>query len=195
MMRYFFDVDGVVLDFESRYIQALKQYFNLNLPDNYQPQCWYFSDILKEEQVLEGWEKFISSEEFGALSPLVEVDRFNRVFGGLPVHFITNIPPQYLKARETNLLKAGFQFHSVHCGGFLSFDHGPPRKKADIIKELLNPEETVFFMDDHPDNCVNVHEMFPDAEIWLITRSFNTSFSHPAIKRADHWDHIFDRFV
>ena len=54
--RCFFDVDGVVLDFESSFIKVVGAYFKLEVPENYQPENWFFSDLLTWEQVEEGWE-------------------------------------------------------------------------------------------------------------------------------------------
>ena len=36
MLRCFFDVDGVVLDFESSYLRVISAYFQLDLPENFQ---------------------------------------------------------------------------------------------------------------------------------------------------------------
>ena len=41
-----FDVDGVVLDFESSFIKVVGDYFKLEVPENYQPENWFFSDLL-----------------------------------------------------------------------------------------------------------------------------------------------------
>ena len=57
--RCFFDVDGVVLDFESSFIKVVGDYFKLEVPENYQPGNWFFSDLLTWEQVEEGWEYFL----------------------------------------------------------------------------------------------------------------------------------------
>ncbi len=190
MFRFFFDVDGVLLDFEGTYIPYIKNYFQLKIPDDYQPNCWFFSDLLTHEQLMEGWDAFIESEEFGQLAPLVEPELFNSVFGAYPVHFITNIPPDYIGKRKQNLHSAGFQWDSLHSGGFVSFDDNPPVLKADIIQQLAKDGEILVFIDDHPDNCVNVFEHFSHAHVWLKSRPFNLEFTHPTIRRVDTWDEI-----
>lgn len=40
--RCFFDVDGVVLDFESSFIKVVGDYFKLEVPENYQPEIGFF---------------------------------------------------------------------------------------------------------------------------------------------------------
>ena len=190
--RCFFDVDGVVLDFESSFIQVVQDYFSLEVPKNYQTINWNFSDLLTMEQVKEGWEHFLKSRHFEQIPPLVDPERFNRTFGAYPVHFITNIPPKCLERRQRNLKQVGYDYISAHCAGFVNYDGQPPRTKADVIRELLKEEEQLLFVDDHPDNCVNVHEAFPEGEVWLMTRPHNQDFEHSGIRRALHWDDVLE---
>ena len=53
-------------------------------------------------------------------------------------------------------------------------------------------ENGVLFVDYHPDNCLNVREAFPDAEIWLMSRPFNSNFEHPKIRRATNWSEVLE---
>ena len=190
--RCFFDVDGVVLDCESSFIQVVQDYFSLEVPKNYQTINWNFSDLLTMEQVKEGWEHFLKSRHFEQIPPLVDPERFNRTFGAYPVHFITNIPPDCLERRVKNLRNAGFKFESAHCGGFINYDGNTSKTKAEVIQELRQDDESVIFVDDHPDNCLNVLESFPDAEIWLMSRPFNADFKHPEIRRAIDWSEVLE---
>jgi len=188
----FFDVDGVLLDFEEGFTRVIKEYFNLDVPADYVPESFWFSDLLTKDQVLEGWDYFLHSNEFEKLEPMVDPKEFNKTFGAYPVHFITNIPPECLERRETNLRNVGFKFDSARCAGFINYKDHPPQTKADVIKELYQKEKGILFVDDHPDNCLNVRETFPDAEIWLMSRPFNTDFEHPEIRRAKNWSEVLD---
>ncbi len=188
-----FDVDGVMLNFEKSFVSAINDYFELNLPEGYVPESYWFSDILSQEQVVEGWNYFIHSPLFGQMEPLVDPVLFNSFFGAYPVHFITNIPPECLEQRKANLRNIGFHFDSAHCAGMLNYEGHPPQNKADVIQSLLKDDESIIFVDDHPDNCINVYEAFPDAEVWLITRKFNIDFEHTQIKRAQNWNDLFER--
>ena len=73
---------------------------------------------------------------------------------------------------------------------FLAVDKGTTLTKAEVMKELLHSDESIIFIDDHPDNCLNVLESFPDAEIWLMSRPFNADFKHPEIRRANDWSEV-----
>ena len=186
----FFDVDGVLLDFEGGFIKAIKDYYQLDIPEDFQTESFWFSDLLTKEQVQEGWHNFIHSPEFEQLRPMIDPEQFNAKFGAYPVHFITNIPPDCLERRVKNLRNAGFKFKSAHCGGFINYEGKTSKTKAEVIQELLKDDESVIFVDDHPDNCLNVLESFPDAEIWLMSRLFNADFKHPEIRRAIDWSEV-----
>tara|TARA_B100000700_G_scaffold300790_1_gene369351 strand:+ start:19 stop:630 length:612 start_codon:yes stop_codon:yes gene_type:complete len=192
MYSCFFDVDGVLLDFESGFTKVIKEYFKLDVPADYVPESFWFSDLLSKEQVMEGWDYFIHSSEFEKLEPLVDPEEFNSTFGAYPIHFITNIPPDCLKRREKNLRNVGFKFNSARCAGFINYEDHPAKTKADVIRELNQEENGVLFVDDHPDNCLNVREVFPDAEIWLMSRPFNSNFEHPKIRRATNWSVVLE---
>ena len=78
----------------------------------------------------------------------------------------------------------------AHCAGLIQYDGHPAQTKAELIQDLLEDNEGFMFVDDHPDNCINVHENFPDAEVWLMSRAHNLDFNHSVIRRALHWDDI-----
>ena len=188
----FFDVDGVLLDFEGGFTKTVKDYFKLDVADDFVSKSFWFSDLLTKEQVMEGWDYFLQSSEFEELEPMVDPEKFNAAFGAYPVHFITNIPLDCLERREKNLRNAGFKFDSAHCAGFIDYDGYSTQTKAEVIKELHQEEKTVLFVDDHPDNCLNVRESFPEAEIWLMSRPFNDDFEHPEIRRAMNWNEVLE---
>ena len=192
MYSCFFDVDGVLLDFERGFTKTVKDYFKLEVAEHFVSKSFWFGDLLTKEQVMEGWDYFLHSTEFEELEPMVDPEQFNAAFGAYPVHFITNIPLDCLERRENNLRNAGFKFDSAHCAGFIDYDGYSTQTKAEVIQELLQEEKTVLFVDDHPDNCLNVRESFPEAEIWLMSRPFNDDFDHPEIRRARDWAEVLE---
>ena len=105
--------------------------------------------------------------------------------------FSGNIPslPE-LVPKSADLKKVGYRFSSAHCAGLVQYDGHPAQTKAELIQDLLEDNEGFMFVDDHPDNCINVHENFPDAEVWLMSRAHNQDFNHSVIRRALHWDDI-----
>ena len=192
MYSCFFDVDGVLLDFGRGFTKTVIDYFKLEVAEDFVSKSFWFGDLLSKEQVMKGWDYFLHSTEFEELEPMVDPEQFNAAFGAYPVHFITNIPLDCLERREKNLRNAGFKFDSAHCAGFIDYDGYSTQTKAEVIQELLQEENTVMFVDDHPDNCLNVWENFPKAEIWLMARPFNYDFIHPKIRRARNWDEVLE---
>ena len=79
---------------------------------------------------------------------------------------------------------------AIVVGVPVMFKIAEAQTKAELIQELLEDNEGFMFVDDHPDNCINVHENFPDAEVWLMSRAHNQDFKHSVIRRALHWDDI-----
>ncbi len=61
MIRCFFDVDGVLLDFEGSFLKAVSHYFNLEIPANYQTDSLLFKDLLTQEQMQKRWRYFLNS--------------------------------------------------------------------------------------------------------------------------------------
>ena len=192
-MRIFFDVDGVVLDFEKSFLNLLKKYFNLVLPETYKHNNWSFSDIINPKEFDEAWNYFLKSDEFENISSLVDPELFNQTFRAYPVHFITNIPKFALEKREKNLYNLGYEFESVHCAGLHKYDINQ-KTKSEEIKIHIKKNEKIMFVDDHPDNCLDIFNNFPKGIIWLMDRPHNRKFNHPNIKRAFNWDKLIYEF-
>ena len=45
MYSNFFDVDGVLLDFEGGFMKVIKDYFQLDIPDDFSSICMRASDL------------------------------------------------------------------------------------------------------------------------------------------------------
>lgn len=192
-MRLFFDVDGVLLNFERGFVQWLNVNFGKNLPEDYEASSWYFDDVLTEEQCREAWHVFLGSEDAGRLQPYLEPARFNALTGERAVHLLTNFPDLHMETRVENLAALGFRYESLHHCGFSTFDPAGTPSKSQIVSNLLQPGERGLFVDDHPRNCLDVAENCPGVEVWLMSRKFNRDFDHPEIRRAAGWPPIVER--
>jgi len=129
----------------------------------------------------------------GELPTLVEPGRFNRLASRHSVHLVTNFPEPHMAKRLANLQAHGFSYHSLHYCGLHGYKELQPRSKAQVIQSLRERRGEGLFVDDHPDNCVDVQRHCPDVEVWLMSRRFNRGFAHPQIRRADGWDALFAR--
>ena len=70
----YFDVDGVLLDFEGGFTKAVKDYFKLEVAEDFVSKSFWFSDLLTKDQVMEGWDYFLHSSEFEELQPMVTLN-------------------------------------------------------------------------------------------------------------------------
>ena len=193
MLRLCFDVDGVVLDFDSSYAYEAKHYFGIEIPQGNVPV--YASENLTDQQRYQIWESLVKSKRFEALETLVDIERFNHIFQGVSVNFITNIPESIKEARLRNLHHLGFEFESLHCAGLIKFPEDHTLNKSEMIKQLKSPKDHIVFLDDQIDNCLDMIESLPDAHIMLLSTPFNQdSLLQDGIERIENWDHFFERF-
>jgi len=192
-MRLFLDVDGVLLNFESAFARWLNGYFGLGLPHDYETESWFFDDLLEREQLVEAWHAFLEAQDSARLHPLVPPKRFNALAGTYPVHLLTNFPEPHMDKRVRNLERVGMAYESLHYCGLHSFNGHAPQTKATLVDALRRPDEPAVFVDDHPDNCLDVANHCDGVEVWLMSRRFNADFHDPRIRRAEGWEPLFER--
>jgi uncharacterized HAD superfamily protein len=141
----------------------------------------------------DGWHRFLDSRIAGELPALVEPERFNRLAERHSLHLVTNFPQPHMEKRHANLQALGFAYDTLHYCGLHGYKELRPLSKAQVIQSLRVGRGEGLFVDDHPDNCVDVHRNCPDVEVWLMSRRFNRDFQHPAIQRAQDWEVLFTR--
>jgi hypothetical protein len=198
-MQLFLDIDGVLLNFERSFVLWLNEHHEMGLPEDYEANNWDFTEILDKEELDRRWRSYLASDEAGRMAPLIEPERFNALANGHAVHLVTNFPLPHWEKRVRNLADLGFRYDSLtHCG-FLVFDEThSPRSKADVIRGLRAEDAgskaaSALFLDDHPDNCLDVLKHCPDVEVWLMSRRFNREFAHPNVRRAVDWESVGQR--
>ena len=192
-MRLFFDVDGVLLNFERAFVQWLNDHQGLGLPEDYETTSWYFEEVMPEEECKNAWHHFLGSDDAARMQPYVDPAHFNTLTANRAVHLLTNFPHSSWEKRMQNLQAIGFKYDSVHHCGFNSFDSGDTPSKSEVITRLLQPGEAGLFVDDHPQNCLDVVRNCPQVEVWLMSRRFNQGFEHPQIHRARDWSSVTGR--
>ncbi|MCZ6532086.1 MAG: hypothetical protein O7A08_03895 [SAR324 cluster bacterium] len=194
-MQFFLDIDGVLLNFEGAFVRFLNRTYGMDLPERYETGSWFFDDLLTREEMYERWQAFLDSRDSGQMEALVAPARFNALTAGNPVHLLTNFPEPYMEKREANLAALGFRYDSLHFCGLHAYRDKVPPSKGEIVAELRDPERPGFFIDDHPDNCLDVLERCRDVEVWVMSRFFNREFTHPKVRRAADWPSLFARLA
>ncbi len=160
---------------------------------HYEAESWDFEECLDKEAVLESWHRFLESRAAGEMRPLVAPQAFNRVAAEHTVHLVTNFPQPHMPKRLANLDAVGFAYETLHYCGLHGYRDLRPMTKAQVIQSLRDARGEGLFVDDHPDNCLDVHTHCPDVEVWLMSRRFNRAFAHPRIQRARDWGCLFER--
>ncbi|HKI97645.1 MAG TPA: hypothetical protein VKB51_04125 [bacterium] len=192
-MQLFIDIDGVLLNFEQAFVRWLNEEYLLGLPPDYEAESWDFEEVLEPGRLRDGWHAFLESPQAGELVPLVAPERFNRLAAAHSVHLVTNFPQPHMAKREANLERSGFAYDTLHYCGLHGYKDVRPQTKAQVIQALRDARGEGLFVDDHPDNCLDVQRNCPDVEVWLMSRRFNQGFEHPVIRRAPDWDVLFER--
>jgi len=194
-MQLFVDIDGVLLNFERAFVGFLNRAYGMGLPERYETPNWFFEDLLTREQMYERWQAFLDSEDSGKMEPLVAPERFNVLATGCSVYLLTNFPLPYMEKRERNLAALGIAYQSIHFCGLHPYKDTVPPSKADIVGRLSRPGTAALFIDDHPENCMDVLDNCGHVEVWVMSRHFNKDFSHPRVRRAKGWQCVFDRLA
>lgn len=192
-MQLFFDIDGVLLNFERSFVGWMNAQYAMGLPHDYEAADWDFTEVLDPEELDRRWRRFLAEPASARMEPLIAPERFNALARGHEVHLVTNFPLPHMERRLENLTALGFVYEGLHHCGFLVFDDIVPKTKAQTIAELRRSHEPALFVDDHPDNCLDVVQNCADVEVWLMSRRFNRSFAHPQVKRAQDWDCVVKR--
>src|SRR3970282_427251 len=192
-MQLFIDIDGVLLNFEHAFVRWLNAHYRLGLPPDYEAESWDFEEVLAPDMLRDGWHAFLESQMAGEMPALVEPRQFNRLARRPDVPRLTNFPEPHMAKRLANLEAHGFSYRSLHYCGLHGYKELRPRSKAEVIQSLRADRGELLFVDDHPDNCVDVQRNCPEAEVWLMSRRFNRGFAHPTIRRTEGWDALFAR--
>jgi len=192
-MQLFCDIDGVLLNFERSFVRWLNAEHGMGLAEDYEANHWDFTEIMEAAELERRWRRYLASPEAGQMGPLIEPARFNALANAHDVHLVTNFPLAHWEKRVRNLAELGFRYASLNHCGFLVVDNQPPKTKAQVVRELRAQPHDALFLDDHPDNCLDVVQHCPDVEVWLMTRRFNRQFAHPAVRRAENWDSVLQR--
>lgn len=191
-MQLFVDIDGVILDFESSFVRWLNGYLGLELPQDYEPKRWNFTEVLSPTQTERVWHAFLASEQAAQLDPLVCPEHFNALRKDHYVHLVTSFPQEHIAKRWANLEALGFAWDELHVCSSAAVKGELPSKSR-VIRQLLRAGEEALFVDDHPDNCLEVHRDCPQLEVWIMSRRFNRTFSDAGIRRAKNWYCLFQR--
>jgi len=195
-MEFFLDVDGVILDFESTFMDFVRQNYIADLPLGFVPTSWELDDgPLSKLDVDIAWDAFMASGQFGQLKLLADKHSFNHISEGSAVHLVTNLPEIHYQERIENLDKYGLKFSSLNMGGHHDFGIKDYPSKAQVIDKLRDASKQMIFLDDHPENCRVVKARFPEAQVFLMQRPHNLEIADELWVRVTSWLDFAERFT
>lgn len=191
-MKIGFDIDGVLADFNTAYIQLTKQLTERNLfPPDYKPHCWSYPEALgyTPEEVKRVWTFIKRSPNFWAdLTPEPGAATLQRLYPDLvlnnDIYFCTSRPGESAKW-QTELWLAVLLGNPVPTPTVLISS-----KKGSCAKAL----DLDVYIDDNYDNVWDVAMESPDTRCYLLDREYNRLGPLPdSVTRIPTVDTMFEQ--
>ena len=190
-MEFYFDVDGVLLDFETGFVELIRRDYVPDLPLDFVPNTWALTSEFQNLDLDKIWVKFLKSEDFSNLRPIVNVKQFNQISLKHRVNLISNLPQTSKNKRLENLKKAGFLFEDLYMAGHLNFGKRKYPTKSEVISRIKTKNLGFVFLDDHPRNCEDVKGVFSESMVYLMSRKHNEKYKSSSCIRVHTWDAFF----
>ncbi|MBT6615704.1 MAG: hypothetical protein HOB38_26660 [Deltaproteobacteria bacterium] len=192
-MEFFLDVDGVILDFETAFIDFVRDEYLPDLPADYVPKSWEMATEFKNLDIVEVWGRFVASDRFARLDLLIDAESFNCLSEKHPVYLVTNLPESQYDNRKNNLDFHRLVYKDLFMAGHFNFgDESYPTKSSTIAKLHHNGEQIVF-LDDHPKNCLDVKSVFGESSVFLMSRPHNKGIENNDWVRVEDWEEFLKK--
>lgn len=171
------DLDDVLCDFVSEFARLSHEMYGTRL--DLKPCDWIWSNFnLSEQQISAVWDRIEGTHNFWiGLKKLPTVDAFDiALLDEHILYFITSrshvsgLPVE--KQTAIWLQKLGFSHPTV----IVSANKG----------ELAQALQLDAFIDDRPENCLQVRGMAPSCRVFLMSASHNWSFRSLGINRVEN---------
>lgn len=168
-MKIGIDIDGVLADFNTGYIDLIRRTTGIQLPpvSNVYPDVWHYERAagVTKKQEHEVWEHIRNSEFWGQLFPLkgtLEVlDKLTQLrYEGHEIYFITSRVGKKVKFQTERWLS----LYGMNNPTVLISD-----KKGPVAQGL----ELDVFIDDKPENCADVQLASPKTRVFLLDQPYN----------------------
>ncbi len=175
------DCDDVCCDFQSSYVRLLNFMFG-RPPIGTAPIDWSGSNLqLTNEETKQSWAEVAKVPNFWAdLKPLPSFDNetivlLKRLIMRHDVYFITNrfATPGSSPMKQTK--------HWFYINALIKSPNVMIAKDKGPMASVLQLDA---FIDDKPQNCLDVLEVRPNARVYLCNSSHNQPFSDPRIPRV-----------
>lgn len=178
-MNLALDLDGVVFDFNSQFVQwARKMYSQLSCPnvDNRWPSKWnYLNDYLGHQEVSKLWRKVVHSPDFWRDCPAYwwSPDLLEAAYGRADnIYFITSRPGNHVQ-RQTYMALMDVSQDVTHSGGVIPVLH--PEDKLPLLRDL----KIDYFVDDKKETVAQALAECPNTQVACWDQPWNRDFNFP----------------
>ena len=197
----FLDVDGVLLDFETSFIDFFRSKHPGRIPQDYEWIHWNLEKDFPDVDIQALAMEHLQSESFGNMESLVTRHEYlETLFYVEHIHLVTNIPEFAIEKRAENLKNHGIRFTTLNKGGFYNFGEENYPTKMDAIHTVIKEynyrldKDRFLFLDDSQHNCTDIKEEFPLFEVYLRSRKHNEGVPYDSrYKRVRDWNQFSSR--
>ena len=190
------DIDGVLADFTTRFVEILREHLGIELPENYQPSDWdWTSANLPPRTMDKAWHIIDNMQDFWLdLKPLMpnvlDLEWFFKEHAGkdFDVYFIT--------ARKDG---AG---HTVKTQSetWLSYWMNKPDAPITVLPvnsgmdkvDVLHALSVDYCIDDHTPTIVNAKSAYKKGKAYLLDQPWNQDGRFYRVKRVNKLKEFFD---
>lgn len=175
-IQLFLDCDGVICNFDEVFVQIVNKMFNKNLPSDFVPNDWYWTkppvSITQEDSLL-AYHAFLKDNGFLKQSFYKEAKEFiDEAKKFSHIDLVTHIPDECKENRVKNL-----NGHNIHFDRIFTTEE----KSKCINQNIIPGKDRYIFVDDKPENCIDVAENCKNVEVFIIKKPYNVDFKHPNV--------------
>ena len=169
----FLDVDGILLNFNKLVFQHLSSAHGIEIPKDYIPKSWNFTELTPKGKKYVPWKKIIGIDWASHVKPFNNaksfLDKLKRK--GYHIVLITRLDQSMQILRMENLIKHGLHYDEIYF-------NEDSQIKADIMVTVLaryKPKEWIF-ADDKAASCLRVLDIKnKNSKVYSLEYPFNKS--------------------
>lgn len=178
------DCDGVLADFSGRFIQMANFKYGLQLRPEDQHGWAHQSLGLSDKQADELWTEIKRTQNWwlSSLEPMPDTHVLTYAKDKYRIYFITSrVPSAGLSLEDQTAMWIRRHFFIPNPTVIVSSHKGP-------LAAALNLD---YFLDDRPENTLNVRAFSPFTKVFIHSAPYNREFNQGSIERVDSVNEFF----
>lgn len=177
------DLDGVLADFSGEFSRRINEKYGLNSDPTKQTDWDFLCQGVTAEQEAAIWADIDATPNFWlTLNPLTQLEPNN--LRPYKTYFITSRPETAgMTCDEQSAIWLRRHFFIANPTVIVSSMKGP----------LVMALGVKAFLDDKPENCLNVRAYSPFTKVFILTQPYNVNFDQPSVTRVATVAEFFER--